>query len=348
MPKTMIIFTMGPSVMNVENLKQIMRYGADYVRFNFSHASYEWIEEALALVHQAESDVKRKMKLIGDTRGPEVRLGNFSNGKVIVQSGDEFVLTTKKVVGNQNVVSITYPDLPLIIRPGNTILLADGIAELQVVYVEAEKIVTKVIHGGELSDGKRVACPGLDLELPFMSEKDEHDILFAARHDFDYVAASFVQRASDVKKIRSLLDKNGYKKMKIIAKLENLSGIKKVDNIIDVADGIMVARGDLGLEISLECLPLIQKRIIRKCNEHNKMAITATQMLESMCNNFRPTRAEVSDVANSIFDGTDVVMLSGETASGKYPVESVLMMEKIIETTERSEEYRYVYMNKYF
>ena len=335
MKKTKIICTMGPSTDDVGLLAQMMRSGMDLARFNFSHGSHDDHARRVELVRRAAAEVEKPIALIADTKGPEMRLGIFKAGKVILKEGDSFTLTTEEIEGTEEISYVNYAGLPEELQPGNAILLSDGLLALEVTSVDVAggKIYTKVVHGGEISSRKRVACPGVELKLPFLSEQDISDITFAAELGMDYVAASFVQKADDVLAIRRVLEQCG-SQMGIISKIENHAGVKNIEEIIAVSDGVMVARGDLGVEIPAEVVPLVQKDIIRSCNRFGKPVITATQMLESMINSYRATRAEASDIANAIFDGTDAIMLSGETAAGKYPIEAVKTMAKIAEKTE--------------
>ena len=347
MKKTKIICTMGPSTDDVGLLAQMMRSGMDLARFNFSHGSHDDQARRVELVRRAAAEVEKPIALIADTKGPEMRLGIFKAGKVILKEGDSFTLTTEEIEGTEEISYVNYAGLPEELQPGNAILLSDGLLALEVTSIDVAcgKIYTKVVHGGEISSRKRVACPGVELKLPFLSEQDISDITFAAELGMDYVAASFVQKADDVLAIRRVLEQCG-SQMGIISKIENHAGVKNIEEIIAVSDGVMVARGDLGVEIPAEVVPLVQKDIIRSCNRFGKPVITATQMLESMINSYRATRAEASDIANAIFDGTDAIMLSGETASGKYPLEAVQTMAKIAEQTETALDYARIFKNK--
>lgn len=345
MKKTKIICTMGPTTDNVELLQKMMLAGMDLARFNFSHGSHEDHAMRLNLVRQAAAKAGKIIATIADTKGPEMRLGLFSDNKVLLSEGDEFTLTTEEYLGDRHKAHVNYAGLPEELQIGSSILLADGLLSLKVTAIDGCEIHTVVVNGGELSSRKRVACPGVELKLPFLSEQDKSDILFAARLDMDYVAASFVQKADDVIAIRKVLEAEGYN-MGIISKIENEAGVKNIEEIINVSDGIMVARGDLGVEIPTEDVPIVQKEIISRCNKAGKPVITATQMLESMINSYRATRAEASDVANSIIDGTDVIMLSGETASGQYPLEAVQTMAKIAKRTEESLDYITLFRKK--
>ncbi len=338
MKKTKIVCTMGPSTDNLELLVDMIRSGMDLARFNFSHGDHESHRERIALVRKAAEIAGKPIALICDTKGPEMRLGLFEGGKVMLSPGEEFTLTTDEVMGNRELATVNYAGLPEEVSPGNQILLADGMLVLEVTAIEGKLIHTKVISGGAISDRKRVACPGVELKLPFLSEQDKKDILFAVENDMDYIAASFVQNAENVFAIRRLLEEHN-SSIGIISKIENNAGLIHIDDIIRASNGIMVARGDLGVEIPAEVVPLEQKKIIDACNRAGRPVITATQMLESMVNSYRCTRAEASDVANSIFDGTDAIMLSGETASGKYPLEAVRTMAKIAQTTEAALDY---------
>lgn len=345
MKKTKIICTMGPTTDNVELLQKMMLDGMDLARFNFSHGSHEDHAMRLNLVRQAAAKAGKIIATIADTKGPEMRLGLFADNKVLLSEGDEFTLTTEEYLGDRHKAHVNYAGLPEELQIGSSILLADGLLSLKVTAIDGCEIHTVVVNGGELSSRKRVACPGIELKLPFLSEQDKSDILFAARLDMDYVAASFVQKADDVIAIRKVLEAEGYN-MGIISKIENEAGVKNIEEIINVSDGIMVARGDLGVEIPTEDVPIVQKEIISRCNKAGKPVITATQMLESMINSYRATRAEASDVANSIIDGTDVIMLSGETASGQYPLEAVQTMAKIAKRTEESLDYITLFRKK--
>lgn len=345
MKKTKIICTVGPSTDNVDLLEQMLVAGMDLARFNFSHGTHSEHEHRLNMVRLAAQNIGKVVAFIADTKGPEMRLGMFANDKIFLQEGDTFCLTTEEYLGDEHMAHVNYQGLPNEVKIGSQILLADGLLSLEVTHVAGKKIFTKVVNGGVISSRKRVACPGIELKLPFLSEQDIADIKFAARHEMDYIAASFVQKADDVIAIRKVLEKLGVR-IGIISKIENAAGVKHIDEIINVSDGIMVARGDLGVEIPTEDVPLVQKDIIARCNKAGKPVITATQMLESMIVSYRATRAEASDVANSIFDGTDAIMLSGETASGKYPLEAVKTMAKIAERTEKSLNYIDIFQKK--
>jgi pyruvate kinase len=336
--KTKIICTVGPSTDPAGIMSAMLNSGMNVARFNFSHGNHEDHGKRIAMVRAAAVETKKSVALMLDTKGPEMRLGKFKDGKVLLEVGQKFVLTGKTVEGSKDIASVSHKLLPQEVSAGNTILLSDGLISLVVDQVVGDDIITTVQNSGEIGNLKRVAVPEISVQLPPLSEQDIADILFGVKQEMDCIAASFVQRAADILAIRRVLEDVGYD-MLIIAKIENAAGVKNIDEILKVADGIMVARGDLGVEIPTEEVPIIQKLLIQKCNKAGKPVITATQMLESMVNNPRPTRAEASDIANAIFDGTDCIMLSGETASGKYPVEAVQMMAKIAIRTEGSLEY---------
>ncbi len=333
MKKTKIICTVGPGTDKPGVLKNMLEAGMDVARFNFSHGTHAEHSKRIAMVQEAARELGKHTALLADTKGPEMRLGIFANGKENLSPGDRLVLTTEEVEGTAERVSVNYSGLPKLLQPGTVVLLADGMLSLAIEEVKGTEIITKVLNGGEISSRKRVAVPGVALDLPFLSEQDVADILFAVQEDMDFIAASFVQRAADVLSIRKVLEE-ARSHMGIIAKIENAEGVQNIEEIIKVADGVMVARGDLGVEIPAEQVPLVQKSIIKMCNAAGKPVITATQMLESMINNPRPTRAEASDVANAILDGSDVIMLSGETASGQYPLEAVRTMATLAKSTE--------------
>lgn len=343
--KTKMICTVGPSTDKPGILEQMLEAGMNVARFNFSHGAHEDHAKRIEMVRAAALKVNRPVALMLDTKGPEMRVGKFAEGKVFLNAGQTFTLTAKDVSGTSEIVSVNHKHLPQEVKPGNLILLADGLISLKVVSAEGEDIVTVVQNSGELSNNKRVAAPGVAVDLPPLSEQDVKDILFGIGQQMDFIAASFVQRAADILAIRKILEESNYQ-MDIIAKIENEEGVKNIDEILKVADGLMVARGDLGVEVPAEEVPLMQKLLIQKCNKAGKPVITATQMLESMITNPRPTRAEASDIANAIFDGTDVIMLSGETASGKYPVEAVETMARIALRTEAALNYSDILLEK--
>jgi pyruvate kinase len=312
--------------------------GMNVARFNFSHGTHEDHAVRIKQVRDAAEAVKVPVAIMLDTKGPELRMGTFVDKKVTLNAGEPFTITTRDVPGTTEIVSVNYKDLPREVKAGQRILLADGLLSLHIEKVDGTDILTTVENTGEISNFKRVAVPEVQLGLPFLSEQDIRDILFGIEQGVDFIAASFVQKTADVLAIRRVLESKGAD-CHIIAKIENAAGVKNIDEILKAADGVMVARGDLGVEIPAEDVPIIQKLLIRRCNEAGKPVITATQMLESMMINPRPTRAEATDVANAIMDGTDAIMLSGETASGKYPVEAVTMMATLAKRTEAALSY---------
>ncbi len=335
MRQTKIICTMGPSVDSDEKIKELMLCGMDAARFNFSHGSHEEHKVRMDRIKRIAKELNLEIPLILDTKGPEIRLRDFEKGFVILEDGQTFTLyADENVVGNQEGCSVTFPYLAEDIKEGDEILIDDGLVSITVKEIKGQDIICKVKNGGKISNHKSINVPGVEIDQNYISEKDRKDILFGIENDVDYIAASFVRREDDVKKLRKLLNVNGGEKIKIIAKIENQSGVENLDKIIEIADGVMVARGDMGVEIPFRELPSIQKSIIEKCYKKGKLVVTATQMLESMTEHPRPTRAEVSDVANAIYDGTTCLMLSGETAAGKYPVEAVKAMAAIAEYTE--------------
>ena len=333
--KTKIICTLGPSTDKPGVLEAMLEAGMNVSRFNFSHGSHPDMAKRMEMLRNASEKVNKKVALLLDTKGPEMRLGKFSDGKVRLETGEKFTLTTRELMGNKDIATVNYNRLAQEVEVGNIILLSDGLVSLHIDEIRGEEIITTVQNTGDISDRKRVAVPGAILNLPFLSAQDEADILFGVEQNMDFIAASFVQRAADILSIRKLLETVDVH-MEIIAKIENAEGVKNIDEILKVADGIMVARGDLGVEIPAEEVPIVQKLLIKKCNAAGKPVITATQMLESMMVNPRPTRAEASDIANAIMDGTDCIMLSGETASGDYPVEAVKTMARIAIRTEET------------
>ena len=340
--KTKIICTQGPSTDPDGIVDALIENGMNCARFNFSHGTHE---EHLVRIKKVRAAAERSGKVISlilDTKGPEMRLGEFAEGKVHLEKGNKFTLTYDDAPGDETHVSVNHKKLWEEVKPGDTLLLSDGLVGLVVDEVRGKDIVTTIQNSGPMSTRKRVAAPGIELSLPAISEQDERDIIFGIQNDMDFVAASFIQRPADVEEIRHLIAKHGGH-MEIIPKIENLAGVNNFDAILAVSDGIMVARGDLGVEIPAEDVPLIQKEIIAKCNKAGKPVIVATQMLESMTTNPRPTRAEASDVANAILDGTDAIMLSGETASGDYPAEAVQTMATIALRTESSLHYKKMY-----
>jgi len=339
MRKTKIICTIGPASEKAETLKHMIEAGMNVARLNFSHGSHEEHRLRMLAVREAARACNKPVAIMLDTKGPEIRTGKLKNGKIKLEGGQRFVLTTREIIGDENEVAISYPHLPEEVKKGTTILLSDGLINLQVEESNQPDIVCRVINGGELGERKGVNVPGVRIALPFLSEKDIADINFGIDNQVDFIAASFVRSAQDVIDIRRVLELRGAD-IDIIAKIESQGGVDNLDEIVRVADGVMVARGDLGVEIPVEEVPLVQKTIIEDCSQVGKMVIIATQMLESMINNPRPTRAEVSDVANAIFDGADAIMLSGESAAGKYPVEVVQTMARIASRAEKALPYQ--------
>ena len=340
MKKTKIICTMGPRTMDKIILKELIAGGMNVARFNFSHGSHEEHAERIALVRQVSEQLGIPVALMLDTKGPEIRTGLLKDGKkVCLEQGKEFTLYTEEREGDETGCSITYQQLVYDVRKGDTILIDDGLIGLEVQRVSADKIECLIKNGGELGERKGVNVPNVKIHLPGVTQKDKEDILFGIEQGVDYIAASFVRNSDCIMDIREILEDNHGRDIGIIAKIENAGGVENIDEILDAADGIMVARGDLGVEIPADQVPHIQKKIIHKCNRKCKPVVTATQMLDSMIRNPRPTRAEAGDVANAIYDGSDAIMLSGETAMGKYPVEAVRMMAKIAETTEAHLDY---------
>ncbi len=339
MRRTKIICTLGPAVDDVDMIRTLIRTGMDAARFNFSHGSHPEHLERLNRLKAVRDAMGRPVATILDTKGPEIRIKGFESKSITLEPGDSFTLTTEDVVGNQGWVSVTYPQLHEELCPGQEILIDDGLVAIRVERIEGTNIVCTVENGGTLSANKSINIPGVHIQLPALTEKDVADIRFGVENDFDFIAASFVRRAADVEAVRAVLHECGGDGVRIIAKIENQEGVDNLDEILEVADGIMVARGDLGVEIPAARVPILQKQMIRKGLQQGKPVITATQMLDSMIRNPRPTRAEVSDVANAVYDGTGSVMLSGETAGGKYPVEALQAMVGIVTETEGAIDY---------
>ncbi len=337
--KTKIICTLGPAVDNEDMIRALIRTGMNAARFNFSHGSHEEHLNRLNLLKSVRDSMGRPVASILDTKGPEIRIRSFETKSISLEAGDLFTLTTREVQGNVNLVSVTYPELHKEVSAGQEILIDDGLVALKVEKIDGQDIRCTVENGGTLSANKSINIPGVHIHLPALTEKNVSDIQFGVENDFDFIAASFVRRAADVQAVREVLDRFGGQEIRIIAKIENQEGVDNIDEILEAADGIMVARGDLGVEIPAAKVPILQKQIIRKGLQAGKPVITATQMLDSMMRNPRPTRAEVSDVANAVFDGTSCVMLSGETAGGKYPLEALTAMVSIVEEAEQSIHY---------
>jgi len=340
MRKTKIVCTIGPASESVETLVELIKAGMNVARLNFSHGNHEEHGRRIANIRKAAEITGKTVGLLLDTKGPEIRTGDMATEKVLLESGQQLIISMEDCLGTREKISVTYKGLAKDVHPGSKILLDDGLIELEVVDTNEREIVTKVLNSGELKSKKGVNVPGVSINLPGITEKDKNDILFGIEQGIDFIAASFVRRASDVLEIRELLENNGAEHIMIIPKIESAEGVENIDEILSVSDGLMVARGDLGVEIPAEEVPLVQKMLIKKCNEAGKPVITATQMLDSMQRNPRPTRAEASDVANAIFDGTDAIMLSGETAAGDYPIEAVKTMDRIAARTEKALNYR--------
>lgn len=334
MKKTKIICTMGPNTDKRSLMTQLALYGMDVARFNFSHGDYEEQKNRLELLKSVREELGLPIAALLDTKGPEIRTGVLKDGKVNLKEGASYILTSKEVEADERICQVNYEGLPNCVEQGTHILIDDGLIDLEVEKVEGTEIYCRVISGGELGEKKGVNVPKTKIDLPGLTQKDKEDIRFGIEQGFDFIAASFVRNAQVIREIRQMLNEKN-SNMKIIAKIENEEGIENLDSIIQESDGIMVARGDLGVEIPAQQLPYIQKMMIQKCNLASKTVIVATQMLDSMIRNPRPTRAEVSDVANAVYEGADVVMLSGETAMGKYPLEALKMMGHICRDTEK-------------
>lgn len=339
MRKTKIICTIGPASESEEKLKELILAGMNVARFNFSHGSHEEHEAKFLRLRRIRIAMNMPIATLLDTKGPEIRLRNFKDHKVELKRGQKFTLTTdQSVIGDEHRAAMSYEDLPKDVKPGTHILIDDGLVGLKVDECTDTEIVCTVENGGEISDKKGINVPDAELSLPFISDQDRSDIEFGCRLGFDFIACSFTRTPEDILEVRKILDAHN-SKMQVIAKIESTQGVKNIDQILDVVDGVMVARGDLGVEVPMEDVPIIQKDIIKKAQAKGKVVITATQMLDSMIHNPRPTRAETTDVANAIFDGTTAIMLSGETAAGAYPVEAVKTMAKIARRAEKEISY---------
>jgi pyruvate kinase len=339
MRKTKIICTLGPAVDNEDILGRLMQKGMDVARINFSHGTHEDHQKRIDTFKKVRDSLQLPIPLLLDTKGPEIRTGRFETNEVQLKEGDSFVLVNEDIIGDSGKCTITYKELYKDVKKGGRVLINDGLVELEVAVVKGKDIHCTVLNGGVIGNNKGINVPNAQIHLPSLTEKDIDDIIFGVQNEFDFIAASFVRKASDVIEIKKVLEKHGGNGIRVIAKIENREGIENFDEIIKVADGIMVARGDLGVEIPVEDVPIVQKELIKKCYLNGKPVITATQMLDSMIRNPRPTRAEASDVANAIYDGSSVIMLSGETAAGKYPIETLEMMCKIAEKAENSIHY---------
>ena len=322
MRKTKIICTIGPASESEERLRELMLAGMDVARFNFSHGSHEEHKTKFERVNKISGELGLPVATLLDTKGPEIRLKTIEGGKAELKMGQKFILTTDDIIGNSEKASITYKNLKNDISVGTTILIDDGLIEMVVEEIDETDIICTVVNGGPISNNKGVNVPGAVLSMPYISEADRSDIMFGCDMGYDFLAASFVRCREDILEVRRILEACG-SHMKVIAKIENMQGIRNLDEILEASDGIMVARGDMGVEIPMEEVPVVQKRMIKRAEQLGKHVITATQMLESMIRNPRPTRAETTDIANAIYDGTTAIMLSGESAAGKYPVEAV-------------------------
>ena len=337
MRKTKIICTLGPASTNEEMLEKMLKAGMDVARVNFSHGTHEGHGKTIDLFRKVRDHLGMPAAVMLDTKGPEIRTRDFEGGKAMLKNGELFTLTTENVLGNAERASITYANLPGELKEGDEVLIDDGKLRLKVTETTQTDIVCRVITGGQISNHKGINVPNVALSMEYLSPADKDDLLFGIEKDVDYVAASFVRRADDVIALRNFLTENGGSDIKIISKIENIEGIDNFEEILEASDGIMVARGDMGVEVNFARLPGIQKRFIKRCQQSGKTVITATQMLESMIQNPLPTRAEITDVANAVFDGTSAVMLSGETAMGAYPAEAVAAMAKIAKQAEQDD-----------
>lgn len=339
MRKTKIICTLGPAVDKPEILRKLMLKGMDVARVNFSHSTHAEHQVRIDNFKKIREELGLPIPLLLDTKGPEIRTGKFEKGEIVLKENQTFMLVNEDIMGNENMATITYKELYKDLKKGNRILINDGLVELEVIEIIEKDIKCVVLNGGSLGNNKGINVPNVKVHLPALTEQDVADIKFGIQNGFDFIAASFVRKAPDVIEIKKILEKNGGQDIKVIAKIENREGIENFDEIIKVADGIMVARGDLGVEIPVEEVPIVQKMLIQKCYKNGNPVITATQMLDSMIRNPRPTRAEASDIANAIYDGTSAIMLSGETAAGKYPIESLETMARIAEKAENAMDY---------
>lgn len=346
MRKTKIICTVGPATDDESVMRELMVNGMNVARFNFSHADYETHQKRFDQIVKLRSELGLPVATLLDTKGPEIRLGKFAENKPVeIQDDDIYILTTDDIICDEKRGSISFKNLPRDVSAGTQILINDGVIELCVEKVKGNDIICRVIHGGTLSNNKGINVPGAKLSMPYLSDNDMNDLEFGAKMGFDFIAASFVRSAADINYLRKFTKSLGWFDVKIIAKIENNDGVENIDEIIDAADGIMIARGDMGVEIPFEKIPAIQKSLIYKGYRAGKLVITATQMLESMITNPRPTRAEITDVANAIYDGTSAIMLSGETAAGAFPIDTVKTMSLIAETTENNIDYKHQFLN---
>lgn len=346
MKRTKIICTMGPNTNDRNLLLELAKEGMDIARFNFSHGDHEEQKSRMDMIKNLREELQIPIAILLDTKGPEIRTGLLKDKTVLLKDNDSYTFTSEDIIGDETRGHITYDGLDKDLVIGNRILVDDGLLEFEVVEINGKEIKCKVINGGELGMRKGVNVPNVAVKLPALTQKDREDIVFGIKQGIDFIAASFVRSADCIKEIKEILKENNAEHISVIAKIENAEGINNIDDIIHYSDAIMVARGDLGVEIPADELPFLQKMIIKKCNENYRPVITATQMLDSMIRNPRPTRAEATDVANAIYDGTDAVMLSGETAAGKYPLEALKMMVKIAESTEQHLDYERLIQNK--
>ncbi len=348
MRKTKIICTIGPACDNKDTLIKMCLAGMNVARLNFSHGTHDDHIQKFNLIKEVREQLELPIAIMLDTKGPEYRIKTFKDKKIVLNDGDDFIFTAEELIGDSTRVSVSYKNLPKELVPGDKILLNNGLVSFEVVSVDGDNIYTKVLSGGEISDRKSMSFPGKVLKQDFLSEQDKTDLIFGIEQGIDFVAASFVSTEDDMRAMRTFIDEHGGKDVDIIAKIENRAGVDNIDEICKVADGIMVARGDLGVEIPFVEVPSVQKYLIKKCRMLGKRVITATEMLESMINNPRPTRAEISDVANAVYDGSSAIMLSGETAAGKYPVDAVKNMSEIAEFTEKGIDYKQWFLSTEF
>ena len=346
MRKTKIICTLGPAVDRVEMIEQLIQHGMDCARLNFSHGNHEEQRRRVEMVRRVGEKMGRAVALLLDTKGPEIRLLSFQNGYVELKTGQKFTLACEQGPGDEKSVGITYKKLARFVTEGTRILIDDGKIELCVDSLEGDDVICRVINGGRVSDHKSVNIPNVQIDMPYLSDTDRRDLQFGVEQQVDFIAASFVRSADDMRELRSFLKECGGEQIQCIAKIENMQGIHNFDEILALSDGIMVARGDMGVEVPYQLLPAIQKQLIDRCYHQGKIVVTATQMLESMTHCPRPTRAEISDVANAIYDGTTAIMLSGETAMGDYPLESVTTMAEIAVSTEQSIDYKEIFASR--
>ena len=348
MRKTKIVCTMGPACADEETLTQLCLAGMNVARLNFSHSTYEDHQYRIDLIKKVREKLNLPIAIMLDTKGPEYRIKTFENGKIFLKENDTFIFTTEEVIGNEEKVSVTYKGLIKDLSVGDKILLNNGLLSFEVTHIKGAEIVCKTLIGGELSDRKSMSFPGKVLKQVYLSEQDKSDILFGIKNDIDFISCSFVSCKQDLIDVKEFIKEQGGDNIGIIAKIENQSGIDNIEDICSECEGIMIGRGDMGVEIPFEALPAVQKRLITKCRLLGKRVITATEMLESMIHNPRPTRAEISDVANAVYDGTSAIMLSGETAAGKYPVLTVKTMSDIAEHTEKNIHYNKRFKNSSF